>query len=118
VKLLLDEMLSPDIAENLRARGHDVQSIKGSPHERLSDSDVMDLARSEQRAVVTNNLQDFRPLHNAAVVPGGPGHFGMVFMPSNYRRTKSDIGRITDRLDEILQQHLGVDALRNGETWM
>ncbi len=41
--------------------------MKGNPrHEALSDSEVMDVARAEGRAVVTNNLVDFRPLHHEA----------------------------------------------------
>jgi len=51
-------------------------------------------ARSEHRAVVTNNVRDYLPLHNEAITPGGPGHFGMIFMPGAYRRTKVDTGRI------------------------
>lgn len=66
MKLLLDEMLSPEIAEILQSHGHDVEAIKGSPNERLPDPAVMELARSQERAVVTNNLRDYRPLHNAA----------------------------------------------------
>ncbi len=118
VKLLLDEMLSPDIAETLSARGHDVQAITGSSHERLSDPDVMEVARSAQRAVVTNNVRDFRPLHHAAASPGGPGHYGIVFMPGGYRRRKADNVRIADGLEVILRRYPGVDDLRNGEAWM
>ncbi|WP_445147790.1 DUF5615 family PIN-like protein [Baekduia sp. Peel2402] len=63
MKLLLDEMLSPVIAELLHSRGYDVQAIAASAHAELSDPEVLDLARSQQRAVVTNNVRDFRPLH-------------------------------------------------------
>ena len=117
MKLLLDEMLSPVIAERLRARGHDVEAIAGS-REGLSDFDVMELARAEGRAVVTNNLVDFRPLHHEAVAPGGPGHHGMVFMPGTYRRTKADIGRIVRALEAKLAEYPGDDDLANGETWL
>ncbi len=82
VRLLLDEMLSPVIARELCARGHDVQAVAGHPErEALSDPEVLALARAERRAVVTNNVRDFRPLHVEAVLPGGPGHYGMIFMP-------------------------------------
>lgn len=119
VKLLLDEMLSPAVAQQLRKRGHDVQAVKGNPlHEALSDRDVMDVARTERRAVVTNNLVDFRPLHHEAITPGGPGHFGMIFMPGNYRRTKADNGRIVKALEDKLTQFPGDDDLANGETWL
>ena len=99
LKLLLDEMLSPVIAEQLRSRGHDVEAIAGEPAcAGLPDREVVDLARSQQRAIVTNNVADFRPLHNEAIVPGGAGHFGMVFLPGDYRRTKADVGRIVTAL--------------------
>jgi len=119
VKLLLDEMLSPVIAQHLRDRGHDVQAIKGQPlHEALSDRDVMDLARAQARAVVTNNLVDYRPLHHESITPGGPGHFGIVFMAGNYRRTKADTGRIVEALEAKLTEFPGDDDLANGETWL
>jgi len=118
VKLLLDEMLSPDIAELLYGRGHDLQALAGSAHAELSDPEVLDLARSQQRAVVTNNVRDFRPLHIAAVQAGGAGHYGMVFLAGNFRRAKADIGRIADALEEKLRQYPGLDDLANAEDWL
>jgi hypothetical protein len=118
VKLLLDEMLSPVIARELRARGHDVQAVAGHPErEALSDPEVLALARAERRAVVTNNVSDFRPLHAEAVMPGGSGHFGMIFMSGAYRRTKSDIGRIIAALEAKITQYPGDEGLANAEEW-
>ena len=119
MKLLLDEMLSPAIARELRGRGHDVEPIAGnSDREALSDPEVLALARAEHRTIVTNNLRDFRPLHHEAITPGGAGHFGMIFMPGSYRRTKADIGRIIAALEEILTQYPGENGLVNGEAWL
>ena len=119
MRLLLDEMLSPVIARELRTRGHDVEAVAGhSGREALSDPDVMALARAERRAIVTNNIRDFRPLHVEAVLPGGPGHYGMIFMPGTYRRTKNDIGRIVAALDEKLGQYPGEEDLVNAEEWL
>ena len=50
------------LARSLRDRGHDVVVIAGSSYEGLSDVDVMEFGRSQSRAVVTNNVGDFRPL--------------------------------------------------------
>ena len=111
-------MLSPVIAEQLRGRGHDVEAIKGSEHEQLSDREVMDLARAEHRAVVTNNLVDFRPLHHEAITPGGLGHWGMVFMPGDYRRTKADTGGIVEALEAKMAELPEDDSLVDGETWL
>jgi hypothetical protein len=119
VKLLLDEMLSPLIAQELRAAGHDVVAVAGDrDHEGMSDPEVMALARAERRAVVTNNLRDYRPLHHEAIIPGGPGHFGMIFMPGTYRRTRADTGRIIAGLEKILASYPGEEDLASGETWL
>lgn len=119
MKLLLDEMLSPAIARELRARGHDVETVAGHPdREALSDPAVLALARSEHRVVVTNNVRDFRPLHVEAITPGGAGHYGMIFMPGSYRRTKSDTGKIIAALETLLKQHPGDTDLSGGEAWL
>lgn len=119
MKLLLDEMLSPVVAQQLCDRGQDVEAIAGHPlHAALSDREVLDLARSQGRAVVTDNLVDFRPLHHEAISPGGTGHFGMVFMAGNYRRTKADTGRIVAALEAKLAGFPGERDLADGETWL
>jgi predicted nuclease of predicted toxin-antitoxin system len=119
VKLLLDEMLAPVIARELCARGHDVVAIAGHPDRpSLSDPDVMALARTERRAIVTNNPRDYRPLHNEAIVPGGPGHFGMIFMPGSCRRTRADTGRIIAALETLLARFPDEEGLANGEAWL
>jgi PHP family Zn ribbon phosphoesterase len=119
VRLLLDEMLSPVIARELRARGHDVQAVAEHPErEALSDPDVLALARAERRAVVTNNIRDFRPLHVEAVLPGGTGHYGMIFMPGTYKCTKNDIGQIVAALEEKLGQYPGEEDLASAEEWL
>jgi predicted nuclease of predicted toxin-antitoxin system len=119
VKLLLDEMLSPAIARELTARGYDVEAVAGHPtREALQDPEVLSLALTERRAIVTNNVRDFRPLHIEAVMSGGPGHFGMIFMSGNYRRTKNDTGRIIAALEDKLKQYPGDEDLANAEDWL
>lgn len=119
MKLLLDEMLTPDIARELSARGHDVEAVAGHPDwEGLSDSQLMAVARTERRAIVTNNLRDYRPLHSEAITPGGHGHFGMIFMPGSYRRTRADAGRIIAALEAKLVRYPGEKDLASGEAWL
>jgi hypothetical protein len=112
-------MLSPLIAQELRSRGHEVLAVAGDhDHEGMSDPEVMALARAERRAVVTNNLRDYRPLHHEAIMPGGAGHYGMIFIPGAYRRSKADTGRIIAALESLLTRYPGEDDLTNGETWL
>jgi hypothetical protein len=65
--------------------------------------------------VVTGNLRDFRPLHYEAITPGGAGHFGMIFMPGGYRRTRAGTGRIIAALEAIRTANPGEDDLANAE---
>ena len=96
-----------------------METIKGDPlHEALSDPEVMSLARAQGCALVTNNLVDFRALHHEAIAPGASGHFGIVFMPSDYRRTKADTGRIVKALEAKLAEFPGDGDLVNGESWL
>ncbi|MGI9008256.1 MAG: DUF5615 family PIN-like protein [Streptosporangiaceae bacterium] len=119
MRLLLDEMLSPAIALELRARGHDVEAIAGHPgRAALPDPDVLALSRAESRALVTNNLRDFRPLHHEAISPGGAGHYGMIFIPGTYRCTRDDSGKIITALEAILTEHPANADLANAETWL
>jgi Domain of unknown function (DUF5615) len=119
VRLLLDEMLAPVIARELRARGHDAEAVAGHPdRQSLSDPEILAIARAEHRALVTNNVRDFRPLHTEAITPGGLGHYGMIFIPGSYRRTKADTGRLITALEAILAAHPGEADLANGEAWL
>lgn len=124
MRLLLDEMLSPAIAGELRARGYDVEAIKEHAdrskigQHAYADPQVLDLARRERRALVTDNLLDMRALHYEAIAPGGPGDYGMVFIPGGYRRRRADTGRIVTALAEKLDAYPGERDLADGEDWL
>ena len=60
---MLDEQLSPQIAVLLRQAGYDIVAV--ADREDLigrSDRIVLEVACSEGRAAVTNNIKDFGPL--------------------------------------------------------
>jgi hypothetical protein len=112
-------MLSPAIARELRSRGHDVEAIQEHPEWcSYDDPRVLDLARDEHRAIVTDNLLDMRPLHYEAIAPGGPGDYGMVFIPGGRPRTRDDTGRIVAALEQKLAARPGESDLANGEDWL
>ncbi|MDQ6746392.1 MAG: DUF5615 family PIN-like protein [Actinomycetota bacterium] len=119
MKLLLDEMFSPVISAELRARGHDVVALKEHPEWHGSaDPDVVLLAQRERRAIVTNNVRDFRPLHTELVAAGGQGDAGMVFVPSSVPRTKAATGHLVAALEAKLAEYPSDEGLANGETWI
>lgn len=113
LKLLLDDTLPVVVAERLRARGHDVQAVGG--HEPLPEREVLDLARSQGRALVTANDVVFWPLHHEAVAAGGPGDFGIVFVRRMEHQTQLDPDRVVDVLDVKLRELPGDGDLANLE---
>lgn len=102
------------IARELRARGHDVVSVHESPGSGTSDEQVFDHARSEGRAVLTENVRDFRPLAEALLTAGG-SHAGLVFT-TDKRWPRSDPGSLITGIDAMLVSAPGqpVDA----EIWL
>ena len=63
-RLLLDEMLSPNIADQLIARGHDVVTVTQRPDLMAlrDDEPLLAAATAETRTIVTVNIGDFAAL--------------------------------------------------------
>lgn len=74
-RLYANENFPFPVVEQLRALGHDVVTIQDRARagEALSDLEVLKLAASEGRAVLTLNRRDFIRLHNQQ-----PTHSGIV----------------------------------------
>lgn len=107
LKLLVDEMYPPAIAEQLRDRKHDAEAVTERAELRsLADADIFALAQHEQRIVVTENIDDF-----SAIADGydlrGQAHFGLVLVPpGGYPRgSPGTIGRMVTELDRLLGEH-------------
>lgn len=71
VPLLLDEMFSDAIAQQLRAKGFDVSSVVAQPAlVGLPDDQILAYATSEGRALVTANIKDLIPLDSRCRAAG------------------------------------------------
>jgi hypothetical protein len=79
--LLLDEHFSPEIARHLRERGHDVIAVKERA-DLLARPDRAHFAsmRDQRRAIVTQDLGDFRPLLEQAT-NAGETTYGLICVP-------------------------------------
>lgn len=119
MKLLIDEMYSPEIAEQLRGLGHDTVSAQERPELRsASDPDIFRLMQLEQRVIVTNNHRDFAPLANAAL-QGGETFHGILFTADrSLPRNKQTIPTMVALLDDLLIRHRGTDTLPSGIEWL
>lgn len=100
MKLLLDEMYPSLIADELRVRSHDVVSVHEAPGRGTTDDEVFNHARSNGRAIVTENVRDYRPLAEALLV-AEESHAGVVFTTEK-RWPRSDPGALISAFDELL----------------
>ena len=92
MKALLDEQLSPHIADLLCERGFDMVAVAGCRElVGRSDRTILELASHEERAVVTNNIKDFRPLA-AERLARGLTHPGLILLPGSRTRTRAAVG--------------------------
>lgn len=87
MKLLLDEMHAPSIAEALIDGAFDVVAVAAQPALRaIADDDLLEYATAEGRAVVTENVGDFTSLATQWVAEGR-AHAGLIFTnPSRFNR--------------------------------
>jgi predicted nuclease of predicted toxin-antitoxin system len=81
LRLLLDANLSPrGIAAKLREAGHDVLALAAdATFEGLPDPQVLELATSERRVLITRNSRDFAPLARQWA-EAGRSHAGIILI--------------------------------------
>ncbi len=101
--LLLDEMFSDDIAQQLRAKGYDVisavadQTLVGLP-----DDQVLAYATTAGRALVTANIKDFVPL-DGRYRAAGQSHAGLVLVSTKtFPQSRGFPSAITSSLATLL----------------
>ena len=112
MKLLLDEMYTPTIAEQLRARGHDAASIHDGEYQRLEgepDDEVWAAASAEDRALVSENVQDFRRIE-ANALAHAQAVARLIFTTDRQfpRGDPATPGRLVDALDGLLATEPGL----------
>ena len=109
------------IASALRARGHDVVAVKERPDLRgLPDAPIFAAAGAEGRAVVTVDVEDFRPLAARSQRVGAAG-FGVVLVPGRrFARRPEKSSAVMLALDRLLRELPGDEDLiaQGGEHWL
>ncbi len=107
-RLLLDEMFSDTIAQQLRAKGHHVQAVVADPAlASLPDDQILAHATAAKRALVTANIKDFMPL-DAGYRAAGHDHAGLILVstktfPQDRAYTAAIAGALITLLD-LLEQ--------------
>jgi hypothetical protein len=101
--LLLDEMFSDAIAEQLRAQGYDVISVVAhTTLVALPDDQILTCATTEGRALVTANIKDFMPL-DGRYRTAGQDHPGLILVSAGtFPQNRSFTTAITAALEALL----------------
>ena len=118
MKLLLDEHYTDEIAEQLRAAGHDAQTVSERGLKGLDDEALLTLCQSEGRALMTNNVRDFVPLARSWAAAGRD--HGGILLTSDARlpRHKRTIGRYTAILTALMDVNQADRAIANQTRWL
>ena len=116
MKLLLDEMWPPAVAEALRARGHDAIAVAEHPELRTQpDAVIFEWARREGWAIVTEDAADYRVLAAAARADGRePPAFVFTSSRAWPRGRQRMIGRLITALDALLNDPVSPES----EHWL
>jgi hypothetical protein len=103
--LLLDEMFSGAIAEQLRAKGHDVLAVVADlALVGLPDEQILALAATTGRALVTANIKDFVPL-DTRYRAASQEHAGLILVSAKtFPQDRSYTAAITSALSALLGQ--------------
>lgn len=102
-KLLLDEMLSSDIAAQLRGKGHDVTAVVEDPAlVGTPDEELLAQATAGGRLLVTANVRDFAAI-NASWSSRGRSHAGLIYIINRvFPSDRSFVGAIVTALDDMI----------------
>ncbi len=110
--LLLDEMFSDSIAQQLRAKAHDVLSVVANPAlVALPDEQILAYATAEGRALVTANIKDFVPL-DGRYRAAGQSHAGLILVstktfPQNRAFTTATTAALATLLSDTAKIQVG-----------
>ena len=121
MKLLVDEMYAPTVAQRLRdEHAADAVSVLERPDLRgRPDSEIFDAAQREQRVIVTENVRDYLPLARSHQAAGGVHHGLALTTNRRFPRAQRDTAsRIVDRLALLVAEESGAPVASNREIWL
>ena len=102
MKLLIDDCFGPEVARRLRDE-RDQDAVSALEHAGLrgkADRDLFEAAQSDGRALVTENIRDYRPLAER-LISAGESHAGLVFT-TDRRWPRNDAGALINALERLL----------------
>jgi Domain of unknown function (DUF5615) len=103
LKLLLDEMYPPALAEALRSAGIEAYTVAERGLAGRSDLDILTYAETERYVLVTENVADFGRL-TAERLTAGMHHPGvLIALSSRFSRRPSGIRKIAKAICDLTE---------------
>jgi predicted nuclease of predicted toxin-antitoxin system len=115
--LLLDEMFSPVIADELTRRGVDCRAVVADRMlRRRADLKIFEVALGEGRVLVTNNVRDFESLRRARQALPSPVPGLIYTCDASFPRTRAFIPEMVAALEIAARNH--AVARQGGVLWL
>jgi predicted nuclease of predicted toxin-antitoxin system len=120
VKLFIDEMYPPVVAEQLRKAGYDPVSVHDDANVRgLDDPALCGLALSSGRAVVTENAADFLRIVRDRAAAGEPAPALVITSNRSFpRHSAAFTGQAVRALCAFCEGHREADAASGAVYWL
>jgi predicted nuclease of predicted toxin-antitoxin system len=106
LKLLLDEMYSPDLAEALRVADIDACTVVELGLAGSSDPEVFAAAIADERTLLTENVADFARISADHVVAGQHHPGVLIALSSRFSRRAAGIGLLVTAVRVVADQQL------------
>lgn len=109
VRPYFDRHIMTRLAVDLRGRGYDVLTTQEAGKDTASDEEQLVFATGEKRTIVTFNIRDFAPLHEAWQAAGRP-HAGIIVSQQLGSR---QYGVLLQRMLRLLNHFTAEEMLSN-----
>lgn len=109
VRLYFDRHIMTRLAVDLRGRGYDVLTTEEAGKDTAADEDQLAFATAEKRAILTFNIRDFAPLHEAWQA-AGRSHAGIIVSQQLGSR---QYGLLLQRMLRLLNSFTSEETLSN-----
>jgi predicted nuclease of predicted toxin-antitoxin system len=106
VRLYLDRHIMTRLAVDLCGRGYDVLTTEEAGKDTAADDEQLAFATAERRTIVTFNIRDFAPLHEACQAAGRPHAGIIVSQPLGSREYGSLLQRMLRLLNHFTAEEM------------
>ena len=118
MKLALDHHYSPQVANRLRVRNHDVIAVIEAGWEAEDDDELLAHCTADGRTLLTNDVADFAVIARRWQTEGR-SHAGLIFTSdASLPRTRNTIGRYVAAIAALMKANAGDESFVDRIHWL